>query len=161
MGLCLLMASYLFDFNSEYFRRNGQRQYNINGEVEQYKISKQLSFVECSFWPNFTASTSTIISEPFVQCNANVNADQLGAWNVGQWPIRGRQSTDIEKWSLLWRIPVKVICRWFVVSEHKTDNKADTSEADGGYILRHCEFGEITRFSVYLAKVMLNSGWRR
>ena len=71
------------------------------GEGEQYKISKQLNFVECSFWPNFTASASRVISGPFVQCNVNVNFGQSVAWNVGHWPIRGRQSTDIEKWSLL------------------------------------------------------------
>ena len=39
---------------------------------------------------------------------------------MGHWPIRGRQSTDKEKWSLFWRIPVKVICRWFVVTGHRT-----------------------------------------
>ena len=109
-----------------------------NGEGEQYKISKQLNFVECSFWPNFTASASRVISGPFVQCNVNVNFGQSVAWNVGHWPMRGQQSTYIEKWSLFWRIPVKVICRWFVVSRHKTDNKADNGGRPGrGNILRH------------------------
>ena len=40
--------------------------------------------------------------------------------------------------TFLWRIPVKVICRWFVVTRHKTDNKADNGGRPGrGNILRH------------------------